>query len=131
MPALRALKQRFRLAIISNTDDDLFAGTASHLHVPFDHVITAQQVRSYKPSIRNFDAALNKIGITNSKDKLLHVAQSLYHDIAPARSLGIATVWVKRRQGVGGFGATREASATPDLTVPDLKSLVDMIERGR
>ena len=126
--ALRALKQRFKLAIISNTDDDLFAGTARRLEVPFDFIITAQQVGSYKPCTRNFEAALQKMAIP--KERLLHVAQSLYHDVAPARALGIASVWVKRRQGIEGFGATRAASATPDLAVSDLKDLVEMMERG-
>jgi 2-haloacid dehalogenase len=125
--ALQALKRRFKLAIISNTDDDLFAGTARHLGVPFDFVITAQQLKSYKPSTRNFEEALRRMGI--AKDGWLHVAQSLFHDIAPARSLGISTVWVKRRQGVAGFGATRSATATPDLAVTDLKELVSLIEK--
>jgi len=126
--ALQQLKRRFKLAIISNTDDDLFAGTARHLSVPFDFVITAQQVKSYKPSTRNFEEALRRLGI--AKDRWLHVAQSLFHDIAPARSLGIATVWVKRRQGVAGFGATRSATATPEVAVTDLKELVSLVEKS-
>ncbi|MEG4283923.1 haloacid dehalogenase type II [Microcoleus sp. A006_D1] len=123
--ALAALKQKYKLAVISNIDDDLFAGTAKHLQVEFDWVITAEQVRSYKPSTRNFEMAIDRMGI--APEKLLHVAQSLYHDIVPAASMGISTVWVNRRQGKAGFGATLPASAQPDLEVPDLKTLVEAI----
>jgi len=123
--ALAALKQKYKLAVISNIDDDLFAGTAKHLKVEFDWLITAEQVRSYKPSTRNFEIAIDRMGI--APEKLLHVAQSLYHDIVPAASMGISTVWVNRRQGKVGFGATLPASAQPDLEVPDLKTLVEAI----
>ena len=85
--ALEALKQKYKLAVISNIDDDLFARTAKHLKVELDWLITAEQVRSYKPSTRNFEIALETMGI--SADKLLHVAQSIYHDIVPAASMGI------------------------------------------
>ncbi|MEG4111545.1 MULTISPECIES: haloacid dehalogenase type II [unclassified Microcoleus] len=123
--ALEALKQKYKLAVISNIDDDLFGGTVKHLKVEFDWLITAEQVRSYKPSTRNFEIALETMGI--STDKLLHVAQSIYHDIVPAASMGISTVWVNRRHDKAGFGATLPASGQPDLEVPDLKTLVEMI----
>ena len=74
--ALSALKQKYKLAVISNIDDDLFAGTAKHLKVEFDWLITAEKVRSYKPSTRNFEIALETMGIP--PEKLLHVAQSVY-----------------------------------------------------
>jgi 2-haloacid dehalogenase len=122
--ALRRLKSKYRLAIISNTDDDLFAETAKTLQVPFDFVITAEQARSYKPSRNNFHVALERIGIP--KDRILHCAQSVYHDIVPARELGIANVWVNRRAGKRGSGATRAAAEKPDLEVPDLKTLADL-----
>ena len=120
--ALRRLKTRYKLAVISNTDDDLFARTAVHLQVPFDAVITAQQARSYKPSLNNFRLALERLGV--AREQVLHVAQSLYHDIAPANELGIASVWVNRhgRQGASG-GA---ANAAPDLTIPDMATLASM-----
>ncbi len=124
--ALGELKARFRLAVISNVDDDLFAATAVRLEVPFDQVITAQQARSYKPSLNNFKLALDRIG--RPAEKILHVAQSLYHDVVPAKSLGLSTVWVNRRQGKTGAGATVPASATPDLEVPDLKSLAELVK---
>lgn len=123
--ALSALKQKYKLAVISNIDGDLFAGTAKHLKVEFDWVITAEQARSYKPSTRNFELALETMGI--APEKLLHVAQSLYHDIVPAASMGISTVWVNRRHDKTGFGATMPASGKPDLEVPDLKTLVEAI----
>ena len=123
--ALKALKERYKLTIISNIDDDLFAYTAKKLEVDFDWIITAEQVKSYKPSLQNFEFALQQMGI--SSDKLVHVAQSVYHDIVPAKTLGLTTVWVNRRQGKDGFGATVPASGTPDLEVSDLKSLVSVI----
>jgi 2-haloacid dehalogenase len=119
--ALRALQRRYRLAILSNVDDDLFAATARRLRVPFDWVITAQQLGSYKPAARNFELAIERIGV--GKERQLHVAQSLFHDIAPARALGLATVWVNRRRGLAGPGATPPAAAVPDLEVPDLATL--------
>ena len=119
--ALRALKSRYRLGVISNIDDDLFALTAQHLQVPFDFLVTAQQARSYKPSTNNFKLALERIGLP--PEKVLHCAESLYHDVAPARSLGLATVWVNRHAGKARPSATRKADIRPDLEVPDLKNL--------
>jgi 2-haloacid dehalogenase len=119
--ALRHLKTRFQLAIVSNIDDDLFAHSARHLEVPFDLVVTAEQVQSYKPSHNNFLRAIERIGVP--RDEILHVAQSLYHDIKPANELGLANVWINRRGGKHGFGATQPAEATPSLEVPDLATL--------
>jgi 2-haloacid dehalogenase len=119
--ALERLHRRFKLAIISNIDDDLFADTAKLLSVPFDWVTTALEVRSYKPSLNNFQRALAKMNI--SKDKVLHVAQSLHHDVEPAHALGIRAVWVNRRHNKKGGGATVLSKEKPDLEVPDLKTL--------
>lgn len=124
-PALETLKKHFQLVVISNIDDDLFAQTARHFSINFDWVITAEQVGSYKPAQRNFKVALDHMGIP--QHQVLHVAQSLYHDIVPAKALGLATVWVNRRKGLEGFGATPEAQAQPDLEVPDLKTLVSYL----
>lgn len=118
--ALERLATRFQLGVISNVDDDLFAGTARRLGVAFDWVVTAEQVGSYKPSSENFHRALDRIG--RPRDELVHCAQSLFHDIATAQSLGLATVWVDRRAGKPG-GATPPSSVIPDLTVPDLATL--------
>lgn len=120
--ALNTLKRKYKLAIISNIDNDLFADSASHLKVEFDWVITAEQAKSYKPSFNNFELAIQRIGI--ARDKILHVAQSVYHDIIPASTLGLSTVWVNRRKSSEGFGATPPASKQADLEVPDLKTLV-------
>jgi 2-haloacid dehalogenase len=122
VPSLEALRRRFRLGIVSNIDDDLFAGTARRLRVPFDAVVTAQQVGSYKPAPAHFHRVLERLALP--KEKVLHVAQSRYHDIAPARALGWSTVWVNRRAGRAGSGATPEQDSVPDLEVPDLATLV-------
>jgi 2-haloacid dehalogenase len=119
--ALRALASRYKLGVISNIDDDLFRDSARRLGVDFDWVVTAEQVRSYKPSPENFRQAIARIGVPPSR--ILHVAQSLYHDIGPAARLGLATVWVNRRHDKAGSGATPPAHAVPDLEVPDLQSL--------
>jgi len=121
LEALRLLERRYRLAIVSNIDDDLFSGTARRLEVEFDEVITARQVKSYKPRPAHFETALQRLGLP--RDRLLHVAQSLFHDIAPARRLGLSTVWVNRRHDREGFGATPPSEARADLEVPDLRTL--------
>jgi len=123
--ALKKLKTKFKLALLSNVDEDLFSISAKHLEVKFNYIITAEQVKSYKPSHKNFKFAINKIGI--SQDKIIHIAQSLYHDIIPAKELGLFTIWINRRKDKEGFGATPAASAKPDLEYPDLKSLVSAI----
>lgn len=122
--ALQALQKHYKLAILSNIDDDLFALSAPRLQVQFDWVITAQQAQSYKPSVRNFQLAFARIGLPTHQ--ILHVAQSLFHDHVPAKSLGLSTVWVNRRANKAGSGATPPASAQPDLEVPDLQTLARM-----
>ncbi len=124
--ALQQLKARYQLAVISNVDDDLFAATARRLEVAFDHVITAQQARAYKPSLLIFNLAQQRIGVAPAR--WLHAAQSVYHDVIPARSMGIATVWVNRPSPRPGVGAAKAASGQPDLEVPDLKTLARTIE---
>ena len=122
--ALRKLKSRYQLGIISNVDDDLFASTAKKLEVKFDHVITAQQARAYKPSLKIFKLAQERIGV--APEQWLHVAQSVFHYVVPAKSLGITTVWVNRPSSRPGSGAAKSASANPDLEVPDLQTLADL-----
>jgi 2-haloacid dehalogenase len=124
-PALQVLKKKYKLAIISNIDGDLFAFSAQRLQTQFDWVITAQQAQSYKPSLNNFHLAFERIGLP--KNKILHLAQSLFHDIVPAKALGLSTVWINRRHNKEGFGATPPAQAQPDLEVPDLQTLAGMI----
>ena len=119
--ALQLLKRRFKLAIISNIDDELFADTARHLGVEFNDVITAEQVKSYKPALKNFKSAIERV--QHPPEQILHAAASVYHDIVPASSLGLATVWVNRRANQAGSGAALPASAQADLEVPDLQTL--------
>jgi 2-haloacid dehalogenase len=119
--ALRELKKRFRLAILSNIDDDLFAATRPKLGVEFDEVITAQQARAYKPSRKIFELALERI--KTPADRILHVGQSIYHDVIPAQQLGLATVWINRPSARPGVGAVKSASARPDLELSSLEQL--------
>lgn len=122
--ALRQLKSRFRLAILSNVDDDLFALARPKLEVAFDEVITAQQARAYKPSLKLFELALSRIHAP--AHRVLHVGQSIYHDVIPAQALGLATVWVNRPSARPGVGAVKSAEATPDITVTSLAELAEL-----
>jgi 2-haloacid dehalogenase len=118
--ALRLLQNRFRLGVITNCDDDLFARSNERLGVTFEWVVTAQQVGSYKPNPRNFEVAFERIGVP--RERILHVAQSLFHDHVPAKRLGLATAWINRRHDRPGSGATPPAEATPDFEAPDMAS---------
>lgn len=126
--ALQALGGWYRLAVVSNVDDDLFAGSSARLGVDFAAVVTAQQVASYKPAAAHFHEVLRRLALP--RERVLHVAQSLYHDIAPAKALGFTCVWVNRRAGRPGGGATSQARATADLEVPDLATLVGLAAPG-
>ena len=120
--ALQSLAKRFRLGIISNVDDDLFAETRKKLApVEFDFVVTAQQMQSYKPSHRNFEEAIRRSGL--GKDQILHAGQSLFHDIAPANVMGIRNVWVNRPSIRPGLGAARQGTAKPTYEVHTLAEL--------
>lgn len=124
--ALHSLAKRYKLAIISNVDDDLFSDTQRLLKTSFQFVVTAQQVRSYKPSQKNFQEALKRAeqaGIR--KEEILHAAESLYHDVGPANALGLKTVWVHRRFDKTGFGATRPGTAMPSLRVRSVAELAE------
>ena len=119
--ALARLHERFKLGVITNCDDDLFAASEQRLGLSFDWVVTAQQAKRYKPNPRGFELMFERVGLPPSR--ILHVAQSLFHDHVPAKRLGLATVWVDRRGERPGFGATPPADATPDLRVPDMATL--------
>jgi 2-haloacid dehalogenase len=113
--ALARLKTRFRLGVLTNCDDDLFAASNRRLGVEFDWIVTAQQVGAYKPNERNFAALFERLAADGvGPDRILHVAQSLFHDHAPARRLGMTTVWIDRRHARPGTGATPPADAKPD-----------------
>jgi 2-haloacid dehalogenase len=119
--SLCRLKAKYRLVILSNIDDHLFADSAKLLQVRFDAVITAEQVKSYKPDRAHFLEMLHRCRTT--PDRVLHVGQSVYHDVVPAKALGMKTVWVHRAPG---YGATRAANEQPDLEVPNLRTLADL-----
>jgi 2-haloacid dehalogenase len=119
--SLQKLKSKFRLAILSNVDDDLFAATKPQLGVEFDEIITAQQAHAYKPSPKIFELALKRIGAPT--ERVLHVGQSIFHDVIPAQSLGLSAVWVNRPSARPGVGAVRAAVGRPDLTVSSLGEL--------
>ncbi len=120
--ALNRLKTRFKLVILSNIDDAMFAETNRLLEVEFDDVVTAQQVGSYKPSHANFEHTLARLRVP--REQVLHVAQSIFHDHVPAKTLGFTTVRVNRESRCPGTGVAPPAHAAPDLEVPDLKGLV-------
>jgi putative hydrolase of the HAD superfamily len=115
--ALASLGRRFKLIILSNVDRASFEGSRRRLGASFDSVLTAQDIGSYKPSPRNFDALLaeaRRLGV--AEGGLLHAAQSLFHDHVPARRAGLRTVWINRRHDRPGWGATPAPSddVTPD-----------------
>lgn len=124
IPALNFLKERYKLAIISNVDRDLFETSASQLGIKFDWVVTSEEVGEYKPSLRNFRVALSRIGV--AKEDVLHVAQSLFHDVEPARAMGLATVWMNR----AGARSTPLRDVRPDLEVGDLGELVGLMKKA-
>lgn len=122
--ALHQLRTKFKLGIISNIDDDLFSNTARRLEIDFDFITTAGQARAYKPSLEIFRFAQKKMGI--QPEHWLHAGQSVYHDVIPAKSLGVATVWVNRPSLRPGAGAAKQASAMPDLEVQSLGDLAGL-----
>ena len=125
--ALSRLQSRFRLGVITNCDDDLFAASNRRLGVEFDWIVTAESLGSYKPDPRNFTIALERMGLP--RERVLHVAQSLFHDHAPAGRLGLASVWIDRRRGRAGSGATPPAVAHPSATFPDLATFAGVAVR--
>jgi 2-haloacid dehalogenase len=127
--ALQELGRRFKLVIVSNIDDALFAGTAGLLKISFSEVITAEQVRSYKPGEAHFDELLRRSGAP--PQQILHVAQSLYHDHAPAKRRGLGTVWVNRTSRLAGTGIAPKAVVNPDLKVQSLGELVEIINESQ
>ena len=129
--ALQYLKRYYKLVIISNVDRASFSKSNEKLGVEFDRVITAQDVGSYKPDIRNFDYALAdlKQSLGVGKDEILHTAQSIFHDVLPAKSVGLKTLWINRRKDIGGWGATPAPDKEGDAARPDLEvaSMADFV----
>jgi putative hydrolase of the HAD superfamily len=105
------LAQHYRLIIVSNVHRAGFADSNMRLRGDFAAIITAEDVGAYKPSDNHFvalDRALVALGI--KRDRLLHVAQSLFHDHVPARRRGLTSIWINRRHDRPGWGATPEPS---------------------
>jgi 2-haloalkanoic acid dehalogenase type II len=117
--ALAYLKQHFKLVILSNVDRESFSYTNAKLGVEFDHVYTAQDIGSYKPDMENFQYLLSNLEDEGHlSSRLLHVAESLYHDHVPAKKLGLSTCWIHRRHDKQGFGATK---APTEKVQPDFR----------
>ncbi len=127
--SLKRLGARFRLGIVSNVDNDLFSASSKRLFTEFDWVVTAQQVGSYKPAPAHFEEMARRSGI--ARERTLHIAQSLFHDIAPASSLGYATVHVNRPSRGGGSGATPPARARADVEVGDMAAVAELLLGAR
>jgi 2-haloacid dehalogenase len=125
---LRALQGWHKLMVVSNVDKASFARTAPKLGVRLDGLVTAEEVGAYKPDVKMFERAMQLAGeLGVKKEEILHVAQSLYHDVAPARALGLTTVWVDRRAGkTGGAAPQPQGDATPHLRVGSLRELVEI-----
>jgi 2-haloacid dehalogenase len=129
--ALERLGRRYKLIILSNVDRQSFAGSNERLGVTFTSILTAEDIGSYKPSPRNFVALereADRLGV--ARGRLLHVAQSLFHDHVPAKAAGLATVWINRRHAKPGWGATPEppAGVTPDWTFTSMAEFADAAE---
>jgi len=116
--ALKRLKAKFRLGILSNIDRELFDGTTEHFDVAFDFVITAEDVRSYKPAPGHFERLLAEHGPVES---IVHIAQSLMHDGVPANKLGIAFVWINR------YNHDNDRQVNVQDQYPTLRALADAI----
>jgi 2-haloacid dehalogenase len=132
--ALARLARRFKLVILSNVDRASFARSNERLGVRFDAIVTAEDVGSYKPDPRNFAALLDTVAqLGVAPDELLHVAQSLFHDHVPAKAMGLSTVWIDRRSGRAGTGATPPPTVDvrPDWTFPSLAAFADAVEADR
>jgi 2-haloalkanoic acid dehalogenase type II len=123
--ALTSLARDYRLIILSNVHRDGFAGSNVRLAVEFDKIITAQDVKAYKPAPNHFEAldrALAELGVP--RERLLHVAQSLFHDHVPAKRHGLRSVWINRRHDRPGWGATPEPAGeySYDLEFPSMEA---------
>ena len=132
--ALRALKRHFKLVILSNVTRAGIQASARKLGVVFDAIYTAEDIGAYKPSPRNFEYLLEHLeaDLGLRKDDVLHTAQSLFHDHAPAKAMGLATAWIDRQhlsEG-GSWGATAklENPPEPDFLFFTLGAMADAVE---
>jgi len=111
----RLAAEGIRLGILSNVDEDLIAATRRHFTVPFELVVTAESVRSYKPGRAHFLTARRKFG----EARWLHAAQSYFHDVVPAKALGIPIAWINRKKQIAG------SAGPPDAEFPTLARFAD------
>jgi 2-haloacid dehalogenase len=126
--SLQYLKQHYKLAVLSNVDNESFSLSSEKLGVDFDAVYTAEDCGSYKPSSRNFEymlAKLNTLGL--EKSEILHTAESLFHDHGPANEQGLTSCWIHRRHGQEGSGATVALTHTPKYDFR-FESLADLVK---
>jgi 2-haloalkanoic acid dehalogenase type II len=129
--ALAYLRQHFTLVILSNVHNEGIAASARKLGNPFHHIFTAEMIGSYKPSRRNFEFMIDKLnGLGIPKDKILHTAQSLFHDHKPAQEIGLVSAWIDRRAGKQGQGATKKL-ATPPKVQFRFETLAQLAEAHR
>ena len=112
--ALRKLKSRYRLVILSNVDNASFALSSERLGIEFDAVFTAEDIGSYKPDPANFSYMLDQLARRGfARSEILHVAESLFHDHVPANRFGLDNCRIHRRRGKQGLGATRSPGEMP------------------
>ncbi len=129
--ALRYLKEHYKLVILSNVDRASFSESNKRLGVEFDAVYTAQDIGSYKPNPRNFAFMLEQLAAQgHDKQDILHTAQSLFHDHAPANLAGLASAWIDRRHDQQGWGATMSPASSPRYDFR-FTSMADMVEAHR
>jgi 2-haloalkanoic acid dehalogenase type II len=130
--ALRVLARHYKLVVLSNVDRDGFAASRRKLGVDFDAVYTAQDVGSYKPNPRNFDYMLDRLKADHGIEagRILHTAQSLFHDHVPAGRVGLARAWIDRQNlhESGQWGATARVAERPTVDFR-FSTLADMAAR--
>ncbi|MFT5111430.1 MAG: 2-haloacid dehalogenase [Parasphingorhabdus sp.] len=112
--ALTYLKKHYKLVVLTNTDNLSFSGSNGRLGIHFDAVYTAEDIGSYKPADRNFEYMIETLARQGiEKDEILHTAESMFHDHAPANKHGLSNCWIYRRHDKEGFGATMSPGDMP------------------
>ena len=135
--ALRVLRRQFRLVILSNVHRDGIAASNRKLGVEFDAIYTAEDIGSYKPADANFAYLLSHVKADLGMDRsdILHAAQSLRHDHAPANRFGLANAWIDRQRlsAGGGWGATGQVKTRPatDFVFFSLEEMADAVATER
>ncbi len=126
--ALAYLKRHFKMFVLSNVDNASFAGSARKLGIEWDGVFTAEDIGSYKPAQKNFDCLLGGVKAAGiEKARLLHTAESMFHDHVPARANDLNNAWIYRRHSKSGFGATMDPGKLAETTYR-FNSLAEMAE---